>query len=83
MTTLMVMPFISVHHSPATPPNPEAGCLPSAALGFAADGLVFMSLNLSEQTITCLLEREQVQASLGDIAGSVPEHHNEGTIVIK
>lgn len=78
----MVMPFISIRHPPATPPTQRLAAS-SAALGFAADGLVFMSFNLSEQTITYFLERKQVQASLGDIAGSVPEHHNEGTIVIK
>ena len=37
-----------------------------------------MSSKLLEQIITCILERK-----LGDIVGSVSEHHNEVNITIK
>lgn len=82
VTALLVMPFLR-QHLPLAQPLPQAGSPPCEASGFAADWLVFMSLKLSEQTITCFPERKQVQSSLRAIVGSVSEFQNIMNITVK
>ena len=66
-------------------PAPPSGWLPVLwSVTFCSRLTHFMStLKLSEQTVTCFPERKEVQGSLGDIEGSVPEHQSIVNITIK
>ena len=70
---------------PSSVSAPPSGWLPALwSVRFCSRLTRLMStLKLSEQTVTCFPERKEVQGSLGDIGGSVPEHQNVVNITIK
>ena len=66
-TTLSVIPFLSI----------------SPSLRLAACPLECHVHIKDFRTVACFPERKEVQGSLGDIGGSVPEHQNVVNITIK